>query len=174
MTSRTAVLFDRDGTLIVDIPFNTDPQLVRPMPFARVALDRLRDAAIPTAVVSNQSAIAHGRMRVDDVDAINAAAQTILGRLGPIFICPHDERIGCGCRKPAPGLILEAAKALGFAPTDCVVIGDIGSDVEAARTAGARAILVPTPQTRGEEIASAPCTAATIAHAVDLVLAGRV
>lgn len=174
MTTGTAVLFDRDGTLIVDIPFNTDPKLVRAMPFARVALDRLRGADIPIAVVSNQSAIAHGRVRVDDVDAINAAAQTLLGDLGPIFICPHDERIGCGCRKPAPGLILEAARALGIAPTGCVVIGDIGSDMEAARSAGARAILVPTSQTRPEEIASAPCTAATIADAVELVLAGRV
>ena len=60
---------------------------------------------------------------------------------------------GCACRKPAPELIRQAAAELGVDPADCVMIGDIGADAEAAYAAGARAILVPTPHTRPEETA---------------------
>jgi beta-phosphoglucomutase-like phosphatase (HAD superfamily) len=66
-------------------------------------------------------------------------------------VCPHGRDEGCACRKPEPGLILRAARALGVEPHQCVVIGDIGSDVEAARAAGARGILVPTPVTAPQE-----------------------
>ena len=65
-------------------------------------------------------------------------------------------RPGCACRKPAPGLVLQAAADLGVDPADCVVIGDIGADAAAAYAAGARAILVPTARTRPAEIAGVP------------------
>lgn len=174
MDEFVGVFSDRDGTLIVDVPQNTNPARVRPMPHAREALDRLRGAGVPIAVVTNQSAIAHGTVRADDVDAINAAAEAILGPLGPIFICPHDERSGCACRKPAPGMLLSAARALGLGIDACVMIGDIGSDIDAARAAGARSILVANAATRREEIAAAPCVAADLAEAVELVLSGAV
>ena len=66
--------------------------------------------------------------------------------------------------------MLAAADRLGVAPERCAVVGDIGADVEAARAAGARAVLVPTPQTRREEIAAAPERADDLASAVDLLL----
>ena len=69
-----------------------------------------------------------------------------------------------------PGSIEDAARALGVAPSDCVVIGDIGADVEAAHAAGARAILVPTAITRAEEIAAAPLVASDLDEAVSIVL----
>jgi histidinol-phosphate phosphatase family protein len=165
-----AVLFDRDGTLVADVPCNRDPGRVEPMPGARLALDRLRAAGIATAVVSNQSAVASGELTRADVDAINARVERILGPLGPVLVCAHAAGDGCRCRKPAPGLIEDAARALGVAPSDCVVIGDIGADVEAARAAGARAILVPTAITRAEEIAAAPLVASDLDEAVSLVL----
>jgi histidinol phosphatase-like enzyme len=109
----------------------------------------------------------------EQVRAVNARAEALLGPLGPWLWCPHGPDDGCDCRKPAPGLILQAAERLGVDPAGCVVIGDIGDDVEAARAAGARAILVPTSATRPEEIAAADEVAPDLAAAVDRVLATR-
>lgn len=168
-----AVLFDRDGTLVVDHPYNSDPARVQPMPGARAALDRLRAAGVPTAVVSNQSGVARGLLTMAQVQAVNQRVEDLLGPLGPWLVCAHGTGDGCACRKPAPGLIHRAAALLGVEPRQCVLIGDIGSDMEAARAAGARAVLVPTPVTRPEEIAAAPAVAPDLERAIDLVLEGR-
>ena len=165
-----AVLLDRDGTLVVDVPYNGDPERVVPMPGVREGLARLRAAGVPTAVVSNQSGIARGLTTPADLDAVNRRTEELLGPLGPWFVCPHAPDDACDCRKPEPGLIVRAADALGVDPARCAVIGDIGSDVEAARAAGARAVLVPTPRTRPQELASAPEVAPTFAAAVDLLI----
>jgi histidinol-phosphate phosphatase family protein len=166
----SAVLLDRDGTLVEDVPYNGDPAAVRMMPGARAALDRLRAAGVRLAVVSNQSGIGRGLVSEADVRAVNARVEELLGPLGVWRVCPHAPDEPCWCRKPAPGLIIGAAAELGVAPGECVVIGDIGADMDAARAAGARAILVPTPRTRSEEVAAAPAVAGSIEHAVDLVL----
>jgi histidinol-phosphate phosphatase family protein len=165
-----AVLFDRDGTLVADVPYNGDPERVVAMPGAREAVERLRAAGVPTAVVSNQSGVARGYLRVEQVEAVNRRVEELLGPLGPWMVCVHGPGDGCGCRKPAPGLIEAAAGALGVDARDCVVIGDIGADVEAARAAGARAVLVPTAVTREEEVAAAPEVAADLVGAVELLL----
>jgi histidinol-phosphate phosphatase family protein len=165
-----AVLFDRDGTLVVDVPYNGDPDRVVVMPGAREAVGRLRAAGVATAVVSNQSGVARGRIRAEQVEAVNRRVEELLGPLGPWLVCLHGPGDGCGCRKPAPGLIKAAAAELGVDPADCVVIGDIGADVEAARAAGARAVLVPTAVTRDEEVAAAPVVAPDLVAAVELLL----
>jgi histidinol-phosphate phosphatase family protein len=154
-----AVLLDRDGTLVRDVPYNGDPGRVAPMPGARRALDRLRAAGIPLAVVSNQSGIARGLVTNEQVEAVNRRVEELLGPIGRWHVCTHapDER--CACRKPAPGLVVEAARGLGVEPERCVLVGDIGADVEAALAAGARAILVPNGKTRPEEVAAAPLLA---------------
>ncbi len=170
-----AVLLDRDGTLVVDVPYNGDPGLVTPMPGARQALSRLRAAGVPTAVVSNQSGIGRGLLTREQVAAVNRRVEELLGPVGPWLLCPHRPQDGCRCRKPAPGLVERAAAALGVDPRDCVVIGDVAADLAAARAVGAGAVLVPTPATRPEEVAAAPAVATDLAAAVDLVLgAGEV
>ena len=166
-----AVLFDRDGTLVVDVPYNGDPARVEAVPGAASALARLRAAGVPTGVVSNQSGIARGLLTEAQVRAVNARVEQLLGPLGPWTWCPHGPDEGCECRKPAPGLILRAARRLGVDPAQCVVIGDIGTDVQAASAAGARGILVPTAVTRPEEIAAAAEVAPDLRTAVDRVLA---
>ncbi len=165
-----AVLLDRDGTLLVDAPYNGDPARVEPMPGARAALERLRAAGVPTAIVSNQSGIARGLITRAQVDAVNARMEEVLGPVGPILVCPHGPDDGCACRKPAPGLVLAAAAALGVAPERCVVIGDIGADVGAARAAGARHVLVPTPVTLADEVEDADVVAPDLPTAVALAL----
>jgi histidinol phosphatase-like enzyme len=85
-------------------------------------------------------------------------------------VCPHAPEDGCTCRKPGPGMIRSAADSLGVHPHACVVVGDIGADVEAARSAGALSILVPNEATRPEEVAAAPVVVDDLDAAVDLVL----
>jgi D-glycero-D-manno-heptose 1,7-bisphosphate phosphatase len=166
-----AVLFDRDGTLVEDVPYNGDPDLVRPLPGAGRALELLRAAGVATGVVSNQSGIGRGLLADADVRRVNARADVLLGGLGTWVYCPHLPDAGCGCRKPRPGLVIEAARRLGVAPRDCVVIGDIAADVLAARAAGARGVLVPNAATRPEEVETAPRTAPDLLTAVRGLLA---
>jgi histidinol-phosphate phosphatase family protein len=123
------------------------------------------------AVVTNQSGIARGLVSRDDVAKVNARVEELLGPFDAWRLCPHGERDGCQCRKPAPGMVLGAAADLGVAPHECVMVGDIGADVAAARSAGARSVLVATPRTRREERAGAR-VAADLAEAVRFALAG--
>src|SRR5215213_205397 len=97
-----AVLFDRDGTLVVDVPYNGDPARVEPMPQAREALMRVRAAGLRVGVVSNQSGVARGLLTPVQVDAVNLRVDALLGPLGPFEVCPHGPEDGCDCRKPAP------------------------------------------------------------------------
>jgi histidinol-phosphate phosphatase family protein len=150
-----AVLFDRDGTLVHDIPYNGDPALVSPLPGARHAVDGLRAAGLRTALVTNQSGVGRGLLAETDVTAVNDRVEELLGPFDAVAVCAHAPDAECGCRKPQPGLVHRAAVALGVEPAACVVIGDIGSDVDAALAAGARAVLVPTGLTRREEVDAA-------------------
>jgi histidinol-phosphate phosphatase family protein len=166
------VLFDRDGTLVQDVPYNGDPARVRPVPGARAALDRLRALGVRTALVTNQSGIGRGLLTRAEVDAVNARVVDLLGPFDAIQLCPHGPDDGCGCRKPAPGLVKQVCADLGVDPSRAVVVGDIGSDVEAAEAAGAVGILVPTPRTRSDEVSAAQLTEPTLRRAVSRVLAG--
>jgi histidinol-phosphate phosphatase family protein len=169
-----AVLLDRDGTLVHDVPYNANPESVTPVGGAVEALARLRAAGLLLGVVSNQSGIGRGLLTEGDVERVNARIEAVLGPFGTWQSCPHLPEDGCSCRKPAPGMVTAAALALGVEPAECVVIGDIGADVEAARAAGARAVLVPTPATCPQEIATAEVVASSLSAAVDLVLRGAV
>ena len=167
------VLFDRDGTLVHDVPYNGDPELVVPVDGAREALDRLRGLGVRVGVVSNQSGVGSGRITLEQVEAVNARVEELLGPFDAWRFCPHARDEGCGCRKPAPGMVEDACAALEVGAERCVVVGDIGSDVEAAAAAGAHAVLVPTGQTLADEVRAAEQVVATLPEAIELVLAGH-
>ncbi|MER6596124.1 HAD family hydrolase, partial [Micromonospora purpureochromogenes] len=131
------MLLDRDGTLVEDVPYNGDPEKVRPMPGARAALDRLRAAGLRLGVVTNQSGLAKGLFTAAQLRAVHARIEALLGPFDTWQVCPHDDGDGCACRKPAPGLVHRAAAALGTTPARCVLVGDIGRDMTAALAAGA-------------------------------------
>ncbi len=164
------VLFDRDGTLIEDVPYNGDPRLVRPMPGAREGLARLRSAGIRTGVVSNQSGIARGLIGTSDVLAVHRRMDELLGPFDVLRFCPHADDAGCRCRKPAPGLIDSALAELGVPAACAAMVGDIGADVDAGRAANVRTVLVPGPKTRYAEILAAPVVAPDLESAVDVLL----
>lgn len=136
-----AILFDRDGTLIHDIPYNGDPARVRPIDGIAEALAELRRAGLLLGVVTNQSAIARGLITHAQADAVNTEVERHLGPFDTWQICPHQDTDHCHCRKPAPGLIIQAANALHVPPAQCLVIGDRSTDLDAAKTAGAAGIL---------------------------------
>ncbi|NES15556.1 MULTISPECIES: HAD-IIIA family hydrolase [Micromonospora] len=165
-----AVLLDRDGTLIEDVPYNGDPEKVRPLPGVREALDGLRAAGLRLAVVTNQSGLARGHFTEPQLHAVHARVEELLGPFDHWAVCPHDDTDRCDCRKPAPGLVHAAARALGTTPRRCLMVGDIGRDMAAALAAGATGILVPTAVTRPEEVAEAPAVARDLPGAVHEIL----
>ncbi|GAA3271259.1 D-glycero-alpha-D-manno-heptose-1,7-bisphosphate 7-phosphatase [Paenarthrobacter aurescens] len=165
-----AVLFDRDGTLVVDVPYNGDPQLVRAMDGALEALQKVRGAGLAAGVVTNQSGVARGLLTLEQMHSVNQRVDQLLGPFDVWEFCPHGPQDGCACRKPRPGMILAACRALGIRPEEAALIGDIGADMEAAAAAGARAVLVPTAVTRREEIEAAGTIAEDLGHAVELLL----
>ncbi|MEI4274044.1 HAD-IIIA family hydrolase [Klenkia sp. LSe6-5] len=168
-----ALLVDRDGTLVVDVPHNGDPDLVQPLPGAVGAVQAARTAGLPVGVVTNQSGLARGAFTAADLAAVHRRVDELFGAFDAWAVCPHGPDDGCACRKPAPGSVLAAAASLGVEPADCVLVGDIGSDVAAARAAGARAVLVPTEETRAAELAVAPVVARDLGTAVAVVLGDR-
>lgn len=165
-----AVLCDRDGTLIADVPYNGDPRHVAPLPGVADGLGRLRAAGLALAIVSNQSGIARGVVTPGQVAAVNHRVVELLGPFDAVLWCPHGPHDGCRCRKPRPGLVLDVAGRLGVPADRCAVIGDIGADVEAADAAGARAILVPDTRTRPDEVRRAREVASDFSGAVETVL----
>jgi D-glycero-D-manno-heptose 1,7-bisphosphate phosphatase len=165
------VLFDRDDTLVIDVPYNADPARVVPVPGAARAVSAVRAAGLSVGVVTNQSVIAKGMASRAQVDATNARVDELVGPFDVWEVCPHDRDDDCSCRKPRPGMVLAAARRLGLDPADLVVIGDIGADVGAAAAAGAQGILVPTARTLPAEVDAATTVAGSIEDAVALVVA---
>ena len=135
--SLRAVLFDRDGTLVHDVPYNGDPARVRVMPHARESLQQLRARGHrhggPEQPVGDR---AGGSSPSAEVPAVNRRIEELLGPFDVWDFCPHLPEDRCPCRKPAPGMIVNACRRLGIAPAEAAYIGDIGSDVEAARGGG--------------------------------------
>ncbi len=166
-----ALLLDRDGTLVQDVPYNGDPEQVRPLPGVGRALARARAAGLKLAVVSNQSGLARGAFSTEQLAAVQQRVESELGAMDTWAVCPHGPQDGCSCRKPAPGLVLQAAATVGVPPERCLMVGDIGSDVQAAQAAGARAVLVPTEATLDVELAQSPAVCRDLATAVELALA---
>lgn len=165
------ILFDRDGTLIEDVPVRHDDSPVTLMPGALAALDMARAAGARIGVVTNQPTVSEGEQSARRVTSVNAAVDRLAGPFDVWMVCPHARDAGCGCRKPQSGLVVGGARALGAPTSRVVVIGDVGSDVEAAKRAGAHAVLVPTPATRREEVEAAPVVASSLVEAVSAALA---
>ncbi|MFO0848578.1 MAG: HAD family hydrolase [Gemmataceae bacterium] len=138
---RLALLFlDRDGTLMTDVGYPNDPAQVRLLPGAAEAVRHLADRGFVPAVVSNQSGLARGLITPDQATAVHDRFVELFreasGLTLPCYYCPHGPDDGCDCRKPAPGLLLRAARELGMLGRPGVMVGDKPSDADAGRAAG--------------------------------------
>lgn len=141
-----AVLLDRDGTIVVDHGYMSDPAQLEFLPNATEGLALMHRAGHPLVIITNQSGIGRGLFSPAQLAAVNARFTTMVedagARLAGMYFCPHRPEEGCACRKPNTQLALDAAAALGFDPARAVVIGDKDSDIELGRRLGATTMLV--------------------------------
>lgn len=139
-----AVFIDKDGTLIPDVPYNVDPRLVFLTKGAGPALRQMKKAGYQLVVISNQSGIARGLFEEKDLLPVNRQIQHLLApydvQIDAFYYCPHGPRDECNCRKPKPGMILQAAGERAIDTRNSWMIGDILNDVEAGNRAGCRTI----------------------------------
>jgi D-glycero-D-manno-heptose 1,7-bisphosphate phosphatase len=156
---RPALFVDRDGTLIADVPYPRDPALVEPLPGAIGALRELQ-GRFALVIISNQSGIGRGLITEAEAQAVHDRVIEVFARAGVGFAgayyCPHAPDAGCPCRKPAPGLLLDAARELGLDLASSVMIGDKASDITAGLAAGCRHVLRFGPDVDGAD-GSARC-----------------
>lgn len=185
---RPAVFLDRDGTLNIEKGGVRRPQELELIPGVPEALIALRHAGFCLVVVTNQSIIARGQASESDVAAVHRRLESELNEAGAyldgIYVCPHhpdrgfpgeraDLKIACDCRKPATGLIERACRDLAIDLSASWMIGDQTRDVELARRAGLRSILVQTGAAGGDGqfACAADHVAPDLTRAAALVLA---
>ncbi len=153
MMKRAAVFLDKDGTIIKDLPYNVDPDRIVLLKGAAEGLRALHDAGYRLIVVSNQSGVARGLFREEALAGVEKRLRILLsGRgvaLDGFYYCPHlaegsvrGYNIACDCRKPAPGLILQAAAEHNIDLAKSWMVGDILNDVEAGRRSGCMTVLL--------------------------------
>lgn len=143
------VILDRDGVINADSPdYIKNESEWHALPGSLEAISRLHHAGYRVVVISNQSGIGRGKFSVEQLNAIHQKLMTHLDQYGggidAILYCPHAPEESCQCRKPRPGLFQDLARRLGTSLAGVPAIGDKETDIEAARAAGARPILVRT------------------------------
>lgn len=152
---KKAVFLDRDDTVMRNVPYLGDPRQVEVFPCAQEALDLLQEAGYLLFLVSNQSGVGRGLISKEQVAAVNAEMERQLDSVyfEGIYNCyetPEDPKSATR-RKPAPGMLLDAAKQVGLDLENSFMVGDRLSDVECGRNAGCRSVLVLTGTCSPEE-----------------------
>ena len=144
---RRAVFLDRDGVINratvrggTPFPPATEAEL-DVLPGVADALARLHDAGFRLVVVTNQPDVARGTQRREVIDRMHARLAALLP-IDEFQVCDHDDRDGCDCRKPAPGMLEAAARGGGLSLPDSYMVGDRWRDVEAGRRAGCTTVFV--------------------------------
>ena len=145
--SMQAIFLDRDGTINRErADYVKCWEEYEWLPGARAALAVLAQLHIPILIVTNQSAIGRGILDRDLLSAmherVRAGAAAAGGRIDQFFVCPHAPAEQCSCRKPKPGLLLQAAAAYHLDLANCIMIGDSITDLQASEAAGCRCILL--------------------------------
>jgi D-glycero-D-manno-heptose 1,7-bisphosphate phosphatase len=173
--SRPAVFLDRDGVLNEAFVRNGIPvppralEEFRILPGVANACSELRRAGFVLVVVTNQPDVARGTQTRAEVDRMHERLRRLVP-LDEVCVCPHDDRDACACRKPRPGLLLDAAARLNLDLARSASVGDRWRDVEAARRAGVTAIYVQrhygerAPVDADVTVADLPEAAAWIRH----------
>jgi D-glycero-D-manno-heptose 1,7-bisphosphate phosphatase len=147
---RPAVFLDRDGVVLPLRAYPSSAHQGEVPPENARALARLHGAGYRLVLVTNQSALSRGVLTWPELRRMHRILQKRLEAAGAplagIYVCPHhpDWTGPCACRKPAPGLILQACRELGLDPARSYLVGDRAEDLEAARRAGLQALLVRT------------------------------
>jgi D,D-heptose 1,7-bisphosphate phosphatase len=143
---RPAVLLDRDGTLNPDPGYINDPDDFHLFPGVPEALQRLQQAGFLLVLVTNQSGIARGLVTRENLDRIHLKLQDLLKPFGVgfagIYYCPHHPQDDCDCRKPRPGMAVQAIRDFDIDCSRSFLVGDKKSDVQMAQSAGLMPIFI--------------------------------
>ncbi|HWB61291.1 MAG TPA: HAD family hydrolase [Chthoniobacteraceae bacterium] len=170
--SAPAVFFDRDGTLMVDVDYCSDPKKVFIHPGVREALQRLKKAGYKNIVITNQSGIGRGYMTEAQYRAVEEEVRRQIGAdvLDATYFCPDAPGQPSTRRKPLPGMVFEAADEHGIDLARSFFVGDKGSDIECGRRAGVRTIfaLLGSREEPGEP--RPDFVAKDVVEAVDIIL----
>jgi D-glycero-D-manno-heptose 1,7-bisphosphate phosphatase len=146
MIKRRFVVLDRDGTIIVERNYLSDPAEIELLPGAANGLSRMSGLGLGLVVVTNQSALGRGLIDLARLDQIHECLSELLGEkkifLDGLYFCPHLPEDACGCRKPGTALLDLAAKDLDFDPRHSFVIGDKECDIAMGKKVGATTFLV--------------------------------
>jgi D-glycero-D-manno-heptose 1,7-bisphosphate phosphatase len=153
MNARRAVLLDRDGVLTAETgDYITRPEDLQLIPGAAEAVARLSRAGWTVAVVTNQAGVGRGFLTLDSLQAIHQKLRDAIaaagGVLAGIFTCPHHPDENCHCRKPKPGLLLQAAESLSLDLSACYIVGDSPRDIVAGHAVGCKTVLALTGHTK--------------------------
>jgi len=172
--AKPAIFFDRDDTLIRNVPYNGDPNLVELMPGAVQACQKLKQFRFELFVISNQSGVGRGLITVKDVAAVNNRMFELLGveLFTDVFCCYDAPNLSDTCRKPSPQMIYKAQETYNLDLTRSVMIGDKWSDVQAGQAAGCFTIYLNWGGTRDDlpnERNKATFVARDLMNAVDYV-----
>jgi len=176
--SRRAVFLDRDGTINVEKNYLFRIGDWEWIPGAVAAIRRINALGWLAIVVTNQAGIARGLYGHGDVAKLHLHVDALLGEAGAridgYYLCPHHPDFGetCGCRKPLPGMLLQAAREHGVDLAGSYLVGDKASDVQAARAVGATPILVATGHgaTEQAQVPAGTIRAADLPAAVDWIM----
>lgn len=171
---RRAVFLDRDGVLVATEVRDGKPiaaltldgfEILAEAPAAVAAL---KAAGFATVVVTNQPEMARGNVDSATMDAMHARLKAAMP-IDAVYICPHDSGEGCGCRKPAPGMLLQAADELDLDLSASYMVGDRWRDVGAGRAAGCTTVLIECGYAEPERL-EPDLTAGDVAEAAALIL----
>jgi D-glycero-D-manno-heptose 1,7-bisphosphate phosphatase len=169
--TRPAVFFDRDGTLMEEVHYCSDPAQVRLYPGVPAALQRLKDAGFRTFIVSNQSGIGRGLFTEQQYRAVQAEllAQIGEGLIDASYFCPDVPGTPSARRKPEPGMLLEAAAEHHLDLARSYMVGDKADDVECGRRAGVKTIQVLSGY-GAEQVCAPNHQARDVVEAIEIVL----
>jgi D-glycero-D-manno-heptose 1,7-bisphosphate phosphatase len=172
-TKNKVVVLDRDGTIVVDRHYLSDPAALEFEPEAEVGLKKMSDMGFRLVVITNQSGIARGFFSLSRLDEIHKKMRQMLQSIGAplagIYFCPHGPDDTCDCRKPNLGLMRQASQELGFDMSEAIVIGDKDSDVEFGRRAAAVTMLVAKPYSRSLSGTTADYVIENLNQAADIM-----
>jgi D-glycero-D-manno-heptose 1,7-bisphosphate phosphatase len=152
---RSAVFLDRDGTIIQEKGYLSDPEALELIPGAALAIRLINHLGLRAVVVSNQSGVARGYFSTARLEEIDRHLIGLLAQEGAhvdgLYYCPHHPADGCTCRKPEPGMLLKAAAELQLTLAHSYLAGDKGADIRAIHRVGGKGILVLTGYGREQQ-----------------------
>jgi D-glycero-D-manno-heptose 1,7-bisphosphate phosphatase len=167
-----AVFIDRDGTIMQDADYCSDPQQVKIFPRVAEALRRLKSKGFKVIIITNQSGIGRGFLTVEQYRAVEAEVLRQLGDglIDATYFCPDVPGQHSSCRKPAPGMIIEATREHQIDLAQSFLIGDKEIDAECGRNAGVRTIRVRTGFDRETAGSMADWVAEDLPAAAEIIL----